>query len=58
MVAQCLAAGVSCRAGERFFGDGDRGRNFFRLAFPSVPIDEIDPGIAVVGQAIAAAARV
>jgi 2-aminoadipate transaminase len=58
VMAQCLAAGVSCRAGERFFGDGDRGRNFFRLAFPSVPIDEIDPGLAVVGQAVAAASRV
>ena len=49
-----LERGVSCRAGERFFGDGDQGRNFFRLAFPSVPIDEIDAGIAVVGDAVTA----
>jgi DNA-binding transcriptional MocR family regulator len=52
-----LEHGVSCRAGERFFGDRDRGRNFFRLAFPSVPLGEIDAGIAVVGDAIAASLR-
>jgi 2-aminoadipate transaminase len=52
VMARCLAQGLSCRAGERFFGDGDRGRNFFRLAFPSVPLPEIDAGIAVVGAAV------
>lgn len=57
VMRRSLERGVSCRAGERFFGDGDRGRNHFRLAFPSVPLDAIEPGIAVVGEAIAAAAR-
>jgi 2-aminoadipate transaminase len=57
VVERSLAGGVSCRAGERFFGDGETGRNFFRLAFPSVPLGEIDDGIAVVGGAIRAAAR-
>jgi 2-aminoadipate transaminase len=52
VMQRCLEQGLSCRAGERFFGDGDRGRNFFRLAFPSVPLADIDPGIAVVGRAI------
>jgi GntR family transcriptional regulator / MocR family aminotransferase len=49
-----LTHGVSCRAGERFFGDADQGRNYFRLAFPSVPLDAIDSGIEVVGDAISA----
>lgn len=49
-----LKEGVSCRAGERFFGDSELGRSFFRMAFPSAPIDEIEAGVAVVGEAIAA----
>ena len=57
VMQRSLEHGVSCRAGERFFGDANRGRNFFRLAFPSVPIDEIDAGIAIVGDAIAASVR-
>ncbi|HEX7096443.1 MAG TPA: PLP-dependent aminotransferase family protein [Acidimicrobiales bacterium] len=57
VMRRALERGVSCRAGERFFGDGDRGRNWFRLAFPSVPIEMIDAGIAVVGDAIRASRR-
>jgi 2-aminoadipate transaminase len=57
VMQRALEHGVSCRAGERFFGDANRGRNFFRVAFPSVPLDEIDPGIAVVGEAIRASLR-
>jgi hypothetical protein len=36
---------------------GDPGALTGRIAFPSVPLDEIDPGIAVVGDAIAASLR-
>jgi 2-aminoadipate transaminase len=57
VMQRALEHGVSCRAGERFFGDANQGRNFFRVAFPSVPLDEIDPGIAVVGEAIEASLR-
>lgn len=55
VMAYALEEGVLCRAGERFYGDGDDGRQFFRLAYPAVPIAEIERGMAVLGRAIARA---
>jgi 2-aminoadipate transaminase len=55
---RALEGGVACRPGERFFGDADDGRQFLRLAFSMVPVEEIERGIAVLGGAIAAGRRV
>jgi 2-aminoadipate transaminase len=52
VMAFALEEGVLCRAGERFFGDGADGRQFFRLAYPAVPVAEIERGMAVLGRAI------
>src|SRR4051812_24513731 len=52
-----IADGVVCRPGERFFGETDQGKQFFRLAFTQVPTDEIERGIAVLGKAIAASTK-
>ena len=52
VMERALADGVLCRAGERFFGDSDRGRQYLRLAFPSMPIDGLEEGIAILGKAI------
>ncbi len=57
VMQRALADGVLCRAGERFFDAHHAGRSFFRLAFSGVPFDDIDSGIAVLGQAIDAARR-
>ena len=57
VMKRAIAQGVVCRPGERFFGDEDPGRQFFRLAFIMVPIDEIERGIAVLGSAIAESVR-
>jgi DNA-binding transcriptional MocR family regulator len=50
---------VMCRPGERFFGDTDTDahRQWFRLAFPMVPKEELERGITVLGKAIADSAR-
>ncbi len=37
-------------------GDPEPAKSFFRLAFTMVPIEEIEPGIAALGRAIAASA--
>ena len=52
-----LSEGVVCRPGERFFGDADEGRSFFRLAFSMVPADEIERGVAALGRALRASLR-
>ena len=52
-----IADGVVCRPGERFFGEKDAGKQFFRLAFTQVPVSEIERGIAVLGKAINASIR-
>ena len=57
VMERALAEGVACRPGERFFGDKDEGRQFCRLAFSMVPVDEIERGIAVLGKAISASKR-
>ena len=44
--------GVECRPGERFFDDERSGERFLRIAFTMVPIDELEPGIKVLGEAI------
>ena len=56
VMKRAFADGVVCRPGERFFGDPEPAKNFFRLAFTMVPIEEIEPGIAALGRAIAASA--
>jgi 2-aminoadipate transaminase len=52
-----LDAGALVRPGERFFGQPDEGRARFRLAFSQLPISAIDPGITVLGKAIAESVR-
>jgi 2-aminoadipate transaminase len=52
-----LSEGVVCRPGERFFGDPDDGRSFFRLAFSMVPVEEIERGIAALGRAMQSSLR-
>ena len=52
VMKRAIAQGVVCRPGERFFGEQDPGRQFFRLAFIMVPIAEIERGIAALGRAI------
>jgi 2-aminoadipate transaminase len=54
VLKHAIAKGVVCRPGERFFGDADAGRQFFRLAFVTVPEEEIARGIAVLGDALRA----
>ena len=54
VMAHALEEGVLCRTGERFFDDA-RASRYFRLAFPAVPIPEIEHGMAVLGRAIRAA---
>jgi 2-aminoadipate transaminase len=44
-------AGVACRPGELYAGD-ESGRRFLRMAFLQVPDDEIERGVAVLGQAL------
>jgi 2-aminoadipate transaminase len=55
VIARAADAGVSVRAGERFFGDGG-GRRHFRLAYSYVPEAELERGIAALGAAIAGSA--
>ncbi len=57
VMKRAFADGVVCRPGERFFGDPEPAKSFFRLAFTMVPREEIEPGIAALGRAIAARAR-
>jgi 2-aminoadipate transaminase len=57
VMKRAFADGVVCRPGERFFGDPEPAKSFFRLAFTMVPREEIEPGIAALGRAIAASAR-
>ncbi|MEO8696301.1 MAG: PLP-dependent aminotransferase family protein [Acidimicrobiales bacterium] len=52
VMQRALADGVLCRPGERFFGDSDSGRQYLRLAFPSMPFAGLDEGIAILGRAI------
>ncbi|HUP72166.1 MAG TPA: PLP-dependent aminotransferase family protein [Acidimicrobiales bacterium] len=52
VMQRALTEGVLCRAGERFFGDRDSGRQYLRLAFPSMPFDDLEEGIAILGTAI------
>ena len=57
VMERALAEGVLCRAGERFFGDSDSGRQYLRLAFPSMPFEGLEEGIAILGKAIHASHR-
>jgi 2-aminoadipate transaminase len=50
-------AGAIVRMGSGFFGDPEGGKQRFRLAFSELPIEEIDRGITVLGQAIAGSIR-
>ncbi|MEO5838035.1 MAG: PLP-dependent aminotransferase family protein [Acidimicrobiales bacterium] len=52
VMQRALTDGVLCRAGERFFGDRDSGRQYLRLAFPSLPFAGLEEGIAILGKAI------
>jgi 2-aminoadipate transaminase len=51
-----LRHGVDCRAGGRFFGEPGAGGRYVRIAYSQVPLDEIERGLAVFGEAIRASA--
>ncbi|MCZ6785122.1 MAG: PLP-dependent aminotransferase family protein [Proteobacteria bacterium] len=57
VMKRAFAEGVVCRPGERFCGDPEPAKSYFRLAFTMVPHEAIEPGIAVLGRAIAASTR-
>jgi 2-aminoadipate transaminase len=57
VMEKAYSAGVQCRPGERFFGDKEHGKQFFRLAFSLVPAEDIERGIAVLGDVIGASKR-
>lgn len=57
VLRHAISRGVVCRPGERFFGNPDEGRQFFRLAFTTVPEDQIEPGIAILADALRASTR-
>jgi 2-aminoadipate transaminase len=57
VMQRALAEGVLCRPGERFFGDDEQGRQYLRLAFPAMPVEGLEEGIAVLGRAIRASRR-
>jgi 2-aminoadipate transaminase len=57
VMQRALADGVLCRPGERFYGDDEQGRQYLRLAFPAMPIEGLEEGIAVLGAAIHASRR-
>jgi 2-aminoadipate transaminase len=57
VMKQALAEGVLCRPGERFFGDDSQGRQYLRLAFPAMPVEGLEEGIAILGKAIHASRR-
>jgi 2-aminoadipate transaminase len=50
------AGGVRFRPGVRFT-DADDGKRFLRLSCVQVPAPDIEPGIAVLGEALAKAAQ-
>jgi len=47
-----LAQGVDCRPGEKFFGEGESGKSHLRIAYSQVPMEEIERGLTVLGNAI------
>jgi 2-aminoadipate transaminase len=53
---EAVMGGVLCRPGEVFMGE-EAGARFLRLAYSHVSEDELRRGIAVLGQAIEAAAK-
>ena len=53
VMKKAIADGVVCRPGERFFGRQEDGRNFLRMAFVTVPEEELERGIAALGKAMA-----
>jgi 2-aminoadipate transaminase len=57
VMQRALADGVLCRPGERFFGDDAQGRQYLRLAFPAMPMEGLEEGIAILGKAIHASRR-
>ena len=52
LMARAAQAGVTCRPGERFFGDADSGRHHVRLAFSAYPEADLDHGIRVLGEVL------
>jgi 2-aminoadipate transaminase len=59
VLRNALSQGVVCRPGERFFGqaEAEKGRQFFRLSFVTVPLEEIARGIEILGDAIRASIK-
>ena len=57
MCREAYRRGVECRPGEQFCTEEDPGYQYLRIAVTTVPLEEIERGIAVLGAAIAASVR-
>jgi 2-aminoadipate transaminase len=57
VMRNALARGVLVRAGERFFGDPNHGRQQFRVSFGKLPIGGIQSGISRLGEAMTESRR-
>ena len=57
VMRDAAAHGVTCRPGERFFGDRESGRHHVRLAFSAYPEADLEHGIRVLGEALDRATR-
>ncbi|MEX0875802.1 MAG: PLP-dependent aminotransferase family protein [Actinomycetota bacterium] len=51
--SKAMAEGVMCRPGERFFGQTKDGGQFVRLAFSTVPVEDLRRAIEVLGRVTA-----
>ncbi len=51
LAARALEAGVIIEPGDVCFADRKAGRNHFRLGFSSIPLERIEPGIALLAEA-------
>ncbi len=54
LAARLRAKGVLIEPGAPFFGETAGRRNFYRLAYSSIPTDRIEPGVALIAAEIAA----
>jgi GntR family transcriptional regulator/MocR family aminotransferase len=52
LVEMARAQGVLIEAGDIFFSDADRGRNFFRIGFSSIATNRIEAGLIKLGSIV------
>jgi GntR family transcriptional regulator/MocR family aminotransferase len=54
LAVRLQAYGVLIEPGRAFFNGSDRPRNFYRLAYSSIPTERIEAGIRLIAREIAA----